>query len=80
VREEGHHVAERLVHDPAAVHERPYEMAAVRGRVTRRLEGEAAFAVIDRIAHTYTGAPYPLRTGRVVFLVEPERAWAESFG
>jgi hypothetical protein len=28
----------------------------------------------------YTGAPYGLRTDRVVFLVEPDRAWAQTFG
>ena len=54
-------------------------MAAIRGRA-QRLEGDAAWAVIDRIAHKYTGQPYPLRTGRVAFLVEPEHAWAQAFG
>jgi PPOX class probable F420-dependent enzyme len=60
--------------------ERPFAMAQVRGRVAERLEGDAAFEVIDRLAHKYIGQPYPLRTDRVVFLVEPERAWAETFG
>jgi hypothetical protein len=40
----------------------PYTLAATRDRVTEHLEGEAAFAVIDRIAHKYTGQQYPLRT------------------
>lgn len=60
--------------------DQPYEMAHVRGRVAERLEGDAAFEVIDRISHKYTGQPYPLRSDRVVFLVEPERAWAQKFG
>jgi hypothetical protein len=55
-------------------------MAGVRGRVAKRLEGDAAWEVIDRISHKYTGAPYPLRTDRVVFLVEPDHAWAQAFG
>ncbi len=61
-------------------HNQPYTMAQVRGRVTARLEGEAAFVVIDRISHKYTGRPYPLRTGRVVLLVEPERVSAQTYG
>jgi PPOX class probable F420-dependent enzyme len=60
--------------------DQPYEMAHVRGRVAARLEGDEAFEVIDRISHKYTGQPYPLRSDRVVFLVEPERAWAQKFG
>jgi hypothetical protein len=54
-------------------------MAHVRGRVAERLEGHAAFEVIDRISRKYTGQPYPLRSDRVVFLVEPERALAQKF-
>jgi PPOX class probable F420-dependent enzyme len=60
-------------------HDQPFSMAAVRGAATR-LEGDPAWEVIDRIAHKYTGQPYPLRTDRVVFLVEPEHAWAQAFG
>jgi PPOX class probable F420-dependent enzyme len=61
-------------------HDHPFTMAGVRGRVTGRLEGDAAWEVIDRISHKYTGGPYPLRTDRVVLLVEPERAWAQAYG
>lgn len=76
--------ARNLAHDPRVAisitdHERPYAMAQVRGRISERLEGEAAWTIIDRISHTYTGQPYPLRTDRVVFLVEPEHAWAHTF-
>ena len=60
--------------------DQPYEMAQVRGRVAERLEGDAAWKVIDRISHKYIGHPYPMRTDRVVFLVEPERAWGQTFG
>ena len=61
-------------------HERPYVMAQVRGRVAERLEDERAWVVIDRLSHKYTGQPYALRTGRIVFLIEPEHAFAQSFG
>ena len=81
----GSRKARNLEHDPRVAisitdHEQPYAMAQVRGRVAERLEGDAAWAVIDRISHKYTGQPYPLRTDRVVFLVEPERARAQSYG
>jgi PPOX class probable F420-dependent enzyme len=59
--------------------ERPFVMATVRG-VAERVEGDAAWTIIDRIAEKYIGGPYPLREDRVVFLVSPERAWAQSFG
>ena len=56
----------------AVSHENPYSMVQVRGRVDETLEGEAALAVIDRIAQDYIGGPFPMRTG-VVFLVEPDK-------
>jgi PPOX class probable F420-dependent enzyme len=58
----------------------PATMAQLRGTVAQRLEGEAAFEVIDRIFGKYTGGPYPLREDRVAFLVEPEHAWVQRFG
>jgi PPOX class probable F420-dependent enzyme len=76
--------ARNLERDPrvavsVTAHDRPFTMASVRGRA-QRLEGDAAWEVIDRIAHKYTGQPYPLRTGRVVYLVDSEHAWAQAFG
>jgi PPOX class probable F420-dependent enzyme len=59
---------------------RPATMAQIRGRVVERVEGDAAWEIIDRISAKYLGGPYPLRENRVVFLVEPERAWAQAFG
>ncbi len=81
----GSRKARNLDHDPRVAisitdHDQPYAMAQVRGRVTQRLEGEAAWAVIDRLSHKYTGQPYPLRTDRVVFLVDPEHALAQAYG
>ena len=60
--------------------ENPFAMAQVRGRVVERRDDDAAWRVIDRISRKYTGGPYPLRTDRVLFLVEPEHAWAQAFG
>jgi PPOX class probable F420-dependent enzyme len=81
----GSRKARNLDHDPRLAisitrQDQPYEMAQVRGRVAERLEGDEAFEVIDRLAHKYTGRPYPLRSDRVVYLVEPERAWGQKFG
>jgi PPOX class probable F420-dependent enzyme len=77
--------ARNLEHDPRVAisitdRDHPFTMAEVRGRVAERLEGDAAFKVIDRISHKYTGGPYPLRSGRVAFLVEPEHAWGKTYG
>lgn len=60
--------------------ENPFVMAQVRGRVTERVEGDDGWRIIDRIARKYTGHPYPLRSDRVVFLVEPEHAVGQAFG
>jgi len=57
----------------------PNHMAQIRGRVTDRVEGDPAWEIIDRMSQKYLGMPYPLRTDRVVFLIEPERAWSQRF-
>jgi PPOX class probable F420-dependent enzyme len=53
--------------------ENPYVSAWLRGRVARTIEGEEALAIIDAIAHVYTGRPFPMRSG-VVYVVEPDAA------
>jgi PPOX class probable F420-dependent enzyme len=58
---------------------RPTTMAHVRGRVVRLVEGDEAWQIIDRISDKYIGQPYPLRTDRVVFLIEAEHAAAQAF-
>ena len=58
----------------------PYSTALIRGRVTQVLEGDEAWRIIDRIARKYTGEPYPLRTDRVVLLIEADQAQAIAFG
>ncbi|HEY8286164.1 MAG TPA: PPOX class F420-dependent oxidoreductase [Chloroflexota bacterium] len=77
--------ARNIEHDPRVAisitaHDNPFAMAQVRGRVSARLEGDAAWTIIDRISRKYTGQPYPLRSDRVVFLVDPERTRAQTFG
>jgi PPOX class probable F420-dependent enzyme len=80
----GSRKAKNLEHDPRAAisitdQREPNTMAQVRGRVAKRLDGHQAWLVIDRLSHKYTGRPYPLRTDRVVYLVDPERAWGQTF-
>ncbi len=48
----------------------PFEPVIVRGRVVEWLEGDEAWQIIDRIAQTYIGQPYPREDERVVALVE----------
>jgi PPOX class probable F420-dependent enzyme len=72
--------ARNLAGDPrvaisVADRDNPYSMGQVRGRVAETLQGDAALEVIDRIAHDYTGKPFPMRSG-VVFLVDVEREWS----
>jgi hypothetical protein len=59
--------------------DQPTTMAQVRGSVCARLEGDTAWEVIDRISHKYVGQRYPREEDRVVFLLEPERAWAQAY-
>ena len=52
----------------------PYEEIQIRGRVVEwRPDGD--LAIMDRISHRYTGAPFPRRdpAGRIVLVVEAER-------
>jgi PPOX class probable F420-dependent enzyme len=77
--------ARNLARDPRVAlsitdRNQPNVMAQVRGRVTARVEGDAAWTIIDRMSNKYLDQPYPLRQDRVVFLVEPEHALAQAFG
>ena len=81
----GSRKARNLERDPRVAisltaHDKPTSMATVRGHVAERLEDDPAWDVIDRLSHKYIGGPYPLRTDRVVFLIEPDHAWAQNFG
>jgi PPOX class probable F420-dependent enzyme len=54
-------------------------MATVRGRVAEVVDGEAGWAIIDRMAQRYLGMPYPLREDRVVYLVDAEKVSETAF-
>ncbi|MFG6476958.1 TIGR03618 family F420-dependent PPOX class oxidoreductase [Microbacterium sp. P06] len=56
----------------------PLDMAFVRGRVTRRLEGDEALPIVDRISQKYTGAAYDIRSGLAAFIIEPEVSWTRD--
>jgi PPOX class probable F420-dependent enzyme len=60
--------------------DQPFAMAMVRGRVAERVEGDRAWEIIDRISQKYIGAPYGVRTDRVVYLIEPEHVVTFSPG
>jgi PPOX class probable F420-dependent enzyme len=51
----------------------PFEPVIIRGRVVEWIEGDAAWAIVDRIAAKYIGGPYPRDEERVVVLIEPGR-------
>jgi PPOX class probable F420-dependent enzyme len=60
--------------------ENPFESALIRGQVVERVDGDRAWEIIDRISRKYTGQPYPLRTDRIILLIQPDRAQAVIFG
>ena len=81
----GSRKAQNLDRDPRVAisitaHDNPFTMAVIRGHVAERVDGDEAWAIIDRISRKYTGQPYPLRAGRVVFLIDHEHAQAHQFG
>jgi PPOX class probable F420-dependent enzyme len=51
----------------------PFQPVTLRGRVVEWLEGDAAWAIVDRLSTKYTGAPYPREQERVALVIEPER-------
>jgi PPOX class probable F420-dependent enzyme len=57
-------------------HDRPLTSATIRGRVHKRLEGDEAWAIVDRMSQDYQGTPYPRDEEMVVYLITPERAKA----
>jgi PPOX class probable F420-dependent enzyme len=54
--------------------------ALVRGRVVKRVGGEAGWEIVDRIFAKYTGGPYPRGDDREAFLVEPAHVIVPTFG
>jgi PPOX class probable F420-dependent enzyme len=53
--------------------------ALVRGRVVKRIGGDAGWAIVDRIFAKYTGGPYPRGEDREAFLVEPAHVIVPTF-
>lgn len=53
--------------------------AIVRGRVVKRIGGDAGWEIVDRIFAKYTGGPYPRGEEREAFLVEPTRVIVPTF-
>jgi len=77
--------ARNLERDPRVAlsitdHDRPLVMATLRGRVTERVDGDRGWTIIDRLSQKYIGQPYPLRTDRVIYLIQPEYAHAATYG
>jgi len=54
--------------------------ALVRGRVVKRVGGDAGWEIVDRIFAKYTGGPYPRREDREAYLVEPTHVIVPTFG
>lgn len=59
--------------------ENPFHAAYLRGRVAERVEGEPAWAIVDRLSTKYVGGPYPRDEERVVFRIAVERATGQAF-
>ena len=51
----------------------PFEPVVVRGHVVEWIDGDAGWAIVDRIATKYLGQPYPREQVRVVGLIEVDR-------
>jgi PPOX class probable F420-dependent enzyme len=50
----------------------PYRQCDLRGRVSERIDGEAAQAVADELSMKYTGAPFPWRSpNTVAYVITP---------
>ena len=81
----GSRKARNIEHDPRVAIslidvDNPYRSVLIRGRVVERVDGDRGWEIIDRISRKYTGQPYPLRTGRIILLIQPDRAQAVTFG
>ena len=50
----------------------PFEPVILRGRVEKWIDGDAGWAIIDRIATKYIGQPYSREQDRVVALIAVE--------
>jgi PPOX class probable F420-dependent enzyme len=60
--------------------DQPFTMASIRGRITARVEGDAAWTIVDRIVQKYLDAPYPRDEDRIVYIIEATHVSARSIG
>ena len=72
--------ARNLERDPRVAmslvdYRQPYRTGHLRGRFVEVRTGEEALVIIDKLAHKYTGRPFPMRSGNA-YLVEPTHAGA----
>jgi PPOX class probable F420-dependent enzyme len=58
----------------------PFHMAYLRGHVAERVEGDEAWAIVDRLSTQYVGGPYPRDEERVVFRIAVDHARTRAFG
>ncbi|MBO0811625.1 MAG: PPOX class F420-dependent oxidoreductase [Microlunatus sp.] len=58
--------------------EQPFTAASIRGRVVGRIDGDAGWRIIDRIAEKYVGGPYDRGSERVIYLIEPDQVLSSS--
>jgi PPOX class probable F420-dependent enzyme len=77
----GSRKAQNLARDPRVCismtpTDNPFFPISIRGRLVDRIEGDAAWTIIDRISTTYTGGPYSREHERIVLVVEPEKVAA----
>jgi hypothetical protein len=47
--------------------------------VSERLEGDPAWAIVDRMSQKYEAKPYPREPEMVVYLIEPTKARATAY-
>ena len=61
-------------------HDEPYRTGSLRGHLVETWDGERALAFMDELSVRHTGAPFPMRSGRVyVFEVDRVRFTALPF-
>jgi PPOX class probable F420-dependent enzyme len=60
--------------------DQPHASVLIRGQVVELLDGDRGWEIIDRISRKYTGQPYPLRSDRIVLLIQLDHAQAVTFG
>lgn len=81
---EGSRKDENLQRDPRIAFsvtdpDEPLSMAFVRGSIGRRVGGDEAQEIVDRISRKYSGKNYDVRSGLVVHLTAPATVWSHDY-